>query len=339
MTPLGVKVLCYKFEKTLRLKVFDLFFVGVIPYFYQNKLLMVDAKPIDLSKAIKRLELIKSLIILEEEDELETHIAKLEQLPTIGELPNIITSLKEKAYSKAVVAIEAFINAHNQLSFYIDPEVEALKLEIKGLEIAINSLSDEKADIEKLIHEFGIRHNQELGELIIKILQYRKEKAKGTPQQQEAEEDYDTYHKEYEATKDEQLNTLTPEEQKELKIRYHKASKLCHPDVVSEEQKELATKLFAELSAAYKKNDFNKVQEILENLEKGNFFVSKSDAINQKQLLQAEMEKLRLRIKELKEQLQTIKESDTYKTVSSITDWDYYFSNAKKQLQQQLGDV
>jgi len=299
---------------------------------------MADAKPIDLGKTIKRLELIKSLIVLEEEEELETHISKLEQLPATSELSTIINALKDKAYSKAVVAIEAFINANNQLSFYIDPEVEALKLEIKGLEIAINSLSDEKADIEKLIHEFGIRHNQELGELIIKILQHRKEKAKDTPQQQEAEEDYNTYQQEYEATKDEQIDTLTPEEQKELKDKYRKASKLCHPDVVSEEQKELATKLFAELSAAYEKNDLNKVREILENLEKGNFFVSKSDAINQKQLLQAEMEKLRLRIKELKEQLQTIKESDTYKTVSSITDWDDYFSNAKKQLQQQLED-
>ena len=32
---------------------------------------MADAKPIDLSKTIKRLELIKSLIVLEEEEELE----------------------------------------------------------------------------------------------------------------------------------------------------------------------------------------------------------------------------------------------------------------------------
>ena len=52
---------------------------------------MADTKPIDLSKTIKRLELIKNLIMLEEEDEIETHIAKLEQLTTIGELPSIIT--------------------------------------------------------------------------------------------------------------------------------------------------------------------------------------------------------------------------------------------------------
>lgn len=98
----------------------------------------------------------------------------------------------------------------------------------------------------------------------------------------------------------------------------------------------MATKLFAELSAAYEKNDIERVREILENLEKGHFFISKSDAINEKLLLQAEMEKQRLRIKELKEQLQSIKESDTYKTISSIDNWDEYFTTAKQKLRIQL---
>ena len=40
-------------------------------------------------------------------------------------------------------------------------------------------------------------------------------------------------------------------------------------------QKELADKLFAELNKAYEQNDLKKVSEILENLKKGNFFVSK----------------------------------------------------------------
>jgi hypothetical protein len=300
---------------------------------------MTDVQNTDLPKIIKRLELIKSLISLEEEDEINAHISKLEQLVLTSELKNIIISLKEKSYSKTITAIEAFINQHHNLTIYFAPEINALKLEIKFLEAEINSLSDEKADLEKLIHEFGVRHNKELGELIIKILQYRKEKAKGTPQQQEAREDYYNYHKEYEASKDEQIDVITDAEQKELKDKYRKASKLCHPDIVSEEQKQVATKLFAELSTAYERNDLKKVREILGTLEKGHFFIAKSDAINQKQLLQAEMEKLRLHIKELKEQLQTIKESGTYKTVSSIDNWDEYFTNAKQKLRVQLNDL
>lgn len=300
---------------------------------------MTDAKNIDTAKIIKRLEMIKNLISLEEENEIGSHISKLEQQVLPSDLDNIITHLKQKAYSKAVIAIEEFVNQNHRLTIYLDPEINGLKLEIKSLEIEINNLSNEKADIEKLIHEFGTRHNKELGELIIKILQYRKENAKGTPQQQEAEEDYDTYQKEYESSKNEEVANLTDEEQKELKDKYRKASKLCHPDVVSEEQKELATKLFAELSAAYEKNDIKRVREILENLEKGHLFISKSDAINEKQLLQTEMEKQRLKVKELKVQLQAIKESDTYKTISSIDNWDKYFTNAKQELRLQLDEL
>lgn len=300
---------------------------------------MTDVKNIDLSKIIKRLEMIKSLISLEEEDEIGTHISKLEQLVSRAEIENIIACLKEKSYSKAVTAIEVFINQHNSLSIYLDPEIDALKLEIKSLEGAINFLSDEKADLEKLIHEFGIRHNKELGELLIKLLQYRKENTKGTPQQQEAEDDYNTYHQEYEATKNEKVATLTDEEQKELKDKYRKASKLCHPDVVSEEQKELATKLFAELSAAYEKSDIKRVREILESLENGHFFISKSDAINEKKQLQTEVQKQRLKVQQLKEQLKAIKESDTYKTISSIDNWDNYFADAKQKLRLQLDEL
>lgn len=200
----------------------------------------------------------------------------------------------------------------------------------------MNDLSDEKADLEKMIHEFGVRHNNELGELILKILSFRKKKAKGTPQQPEAEKDFNDYNQEYEISKNEKIAVLTEEEQKEIKQKYRKASKLCHPDVVSDEQKELAEKLFAELNAAYERNDLKRVMEILENLEKGDFFVSKSDTISEKQLMKAEIGKIRLRIKELQKQVDEIKESEAFKTVSSITDWDNYFTQAKEKLAEQV---
>ncbi len=300
---------------------------------------MTDVKNIELSKIIIRLQMIKSLIALEEENEIAVHISRLRQFSLEGDLENIIILLEGKSYSKAMPAIEAFINQHNQVSLYIDPEMEGLKLEAKVLEAEVNQLSDEKAELEKFIHDFEVRHNSELGELILKILRFRKSKAKGTPKEAEAEKDFNEYSKEYEISKDEKNNELTEDEQKELKQKFRKASKLCHPDVVSEEQKELADKLFSELNAAYAKNDLKRVREILENLEKGNFFVSKSDSIIEKQLLKTEIEKLRLRIKELKQQVQVIKESEAYATLNSIANWDEYFANAKQKLSLQLNDL
>ena len=297
---------------------------------------MAEMTNINISKIIKRLELIKSLIALEEESEINNHVSKLREFSADKEVGIIISFLEQKAYSQAMPAIETYINQHRQLTIYTDPEIEGLKLEAKSLEAELNNLSEEKADLEKLIHEFGVRHNNELGQLILKILSFRRKKAKGTPKEEEAEKDYNEYSREYETSKDEKIAELSDEELKELKQKYRKASKLCHPDVVSEEQKELADKLFTELNAAYERNDLQRVREILENLEKGNFFASKSDTITEKQLMKAEIEKMRLRIKELKKQVGEIKESEAFKTVSIISDWDNYFEQAKEKLTEQV---
>ncbi|HMH32151.1 MAG TPA: DnaJ domain-containing protein [Puia sp.] len=293
---------------------------------------------IDQSKIIKRLELIKNLVLLEEENGIVTHISRIKEFELDQDLEIILTLLEDKSYSKAMIAIETYINKFNQLQYYTNPEIQGLKLEVKSLEAELNKLSNEKADIEKLIHEFGVKHNQELGELLNKILYHRKEKAKGTPQQKETEKEYNEYNDQYEIGKTESIIELSDEEKNELKQKYRKASKLCHPDVVNEDQKELADRLFAELNAAYEKNDLIKVSEILANLVTGNFFVNKSEAINEKQLLKVEIEKMRLRIKELKEQLETIKESQAYKTISNIESWDDYFSSTKEKLRAQLNE-
>lgn len=69
---------------------------------------MPDVQNINLSKIIKRLELIKSLISLEEEDEIDAHVFKLEQFGITAELETIITFLREKSYSKTAIAIGQF---------------------------------------------------------------------------------------------------------------------------------------------------------------------------------------------------------------------------------------
>ena len=231
-------------------------------------------------KIIKRLELIKNLISLEEEEEIASQVLKLQALELNDDVKNIIVYLQNKAFGKALTAIENFINQHRQVANYIDPEIEALCFEAKALEAQLQQLSDEKAELEKLIHEFGVRHNQELGELILKILKFRKEQYKDTPQEKETNKDYEDFHSNYEATKDEQILVLTDDEKKVLKEKYRRASKLCHPDIVTEEQKEEAHKIFTELNTAYEQNDLKRVSEILDNLQQGKTFKSKSKILS-----------------------------------------------------------
>ena len=98
---------------------------------------------------------------------------------------------------------------NSNLTHFIETEISVLKLEIKELELEISTLDNEKAEIEKLIHEFEIKHTKELGEIILEILRLRKEKAEkevklnGKKQDEfyEAKRDYDDFKYTYEITK------------------------------------------------------------------------------------------------------------------------------------------
>lgn len=293
----------------------------------------------DITIIIKRLILIKNLIALEDEEDLIVQINKLQNIQINEDIQDIINHLHKKLYSQAIVEIDKFINFHNQIAFYIDPEIQALHYEAKSLEKQIQELSNEKAELDKLIHDFSVRHNRELGELILKILQYRKEKSNGTLQQEEAEKDYEDFHTDYQATKSEKVAILNKEEDQEIKEKYRKASKLCHPDVVDEDQKKLAHKIFMELNSAYKKNDLQRVTEILEELLQGKAFTSKADTSNKKSILIAELERLRNRTMEISAEITAIKTSATFIKIKGINNWDEYFKKTKERLQKQLNEL
>lgn len=293
----------------------------------------------DLAKIVKRLGLIKTLISLEETDDIAEQVSKLQTLSGNDAVSAIIALLLQQAYGKAVVSIDEFLNSHHQIAFYIDPEIEALRFEAKALEKQLQDLSNEKAELDKLIHEFSVRHHIELGELILKILQFRKEQSRGTAEEEETVKDYEEFNANYESIKQESIAELTDEEQKELKDKYRKASKLCHPDVVDEDQKEAAHTIFMELKEAYEKNDLQRVSEILDGLQKGTAFTSKADTANEKETLIAELERLRQKLHDLNVTIDTIKESEAFKTINSISDWDEYFAKTKEQLREQLNTL
>ncbi len=302
---------------------------------------------INLGKVIKRLNLIKELILLEEFEELPSHLAKLDVDENDAAIKEIIKDINSKFYSDVVRKIETFINQNQKVILYQDAEVEALKIEIKKLEIEVSSASDEVIETEKLIHDFSIRHSRELGEIVSKILNLRKTKLEheqdGSKEKkkeyEEAKSDYESYSKQYEESKLNNQFELTEEEKQELKLKYRKATKLCHPDVVTDELKEHAEIVFRELQEAYEKNDLKKVREILAMLEKGDMFIPKSEGINEKVRLKAEVIKLRKKYAELIAELTKLRESETYQTIASIIDWDEYFKETKQRLSKELNTL
>lgn len=290
-----------------------------------------------LNKIIKRLEILKNYILLEDIEELDRETYKLREYEFNSDLLEIIDDVTKEEFASAIAKIQNFISKNQQLSIWTDPEIAALKLEIKNLENQLNGYDNEKIELEKLLSEFQHRHTMELGEIILDILKLRKLKFKENKAKfEEAENDERQYRKQVDNEKEKEIFELTEEQKTELKKKFRKATVLCHPDKVSDEFKEAAQRIFIELKQAYDANDLKKVSEILEELEKDNYFKAKSETVLEKDLLIAAIAKLKRQIKIIETEIITIKESDTFKTIIKIEDWDDYFSKTKEKLQREL---
>lgn len=312
---------------------------------------------IDWIKIVIRLETLLNVIKLEDLEDINYQIDKTKSLipknhsdKKIDSLSIILNHCAKKEFSQAVVLIQNFTGEFKKISIYNDPVIPALQLEIRSLEYQISSLSDEKTDIEKNIRSFELKYNEELGRLITKILHCKKvvaekiakESREDKQKQQEYEEakfDYEDFSKSY----NDKLNEPKPlvldeEKQNELKKNYRKATKLCHPDKVTDEQKELATKIFTDLKNAYDNNDIEKVNQILKDLEKG-IFKSQGETIDEKDKLKIILENLIRKRNELEEMLLSIKNTDTFNKISNIGNWDNYFEKTKEEFNKILKEL
>lgn len=293
-----------------------------------------------INKIIKRLEILKNHIILEDIEELNKQTAKLSEYDFNTDLFEIIRDIQNEEFASAIVKIQTFINQNQQLAIWDDPEIAALRFKVKILENQLGGYENEKIEIEKLLSDFHYRHNLEFGDFILEILRLRKIKYKGDKEKyKEVEEDYDQYGEQIKDDKKKPRFELTDEEKLDLKTKFRKASFICHPDKVGDEFKDAAQNIFIDLKTAYESNDLNKVTEILYDLEKGNFFKSMSDTIAEKDLLIVAIAKLRIKIERLECEITTIKLSETYKTISEIINWDDYFKKTKELLVQELHEL
>ena len=295
-----------------------------------------DKAPLDLGKVLKRLDLIKTLIALDELDELAPHLDKMSQQHLTDESEQIVQLLRRGQYAEAVGQIDRFGKQHTTLTAYVDIELSALTIEIRILELQVQALEAEKADIEKTLHEFSVQHSLRLGDLILKLLELRRAQAITDDERTDADVDYGQYNREHTKIRQQSRFELSTDEQRDLKRKFRKAAQLCHPDVVAEALKQQAESLFAELKMANDRNDLKRVSEILETLERGDTFVPRSETITEKALLKNERSRLQNLAAQLQTNVRTLQQSETYRTISQLTDWDVYFAEKRQQLAGQM---
>lgn len=296
-----------------------------------------EALEFPVAKVIKRLEILKNYVILEDDEDIERESRKLSVYQFQQDIDQIIRALSQNAFSLAVELIDEFIKRNHQIVVYGEVDIAALKLEIRHLEHQLNAYDDEKTELEKTLMLFQHCHTKELGQYISRLLHLRKLKFVWDDEKfAEAEQDEREYHQQLEEENAKEIQTLSEDDQKALKRAYKKASILCHPDKVAEEMKEDATETFTKLKQAYEENNLDLVQEILDDLEQGKFFKSRTASISEKEKLQLEIQRLREKIQVLEAEIYAIKESEEYQTISDIEDWDEYFDRIREQLKNEI---
>jgi hypothetical protein len=319
-------------------KQFIVEFNNIRNQYYPNE--AKDDVLLPITKIITRLEILKNYIILEDIAELSKEAKKLNDYNFYVEIDEILTDINKGEFASAINKIQSFISKNLQLSIWNDPEIAALKLEIKNLENRLNTFDIEKIELEKVLFEFQHRHTIELGNIILEILRLRKFRFKtDEAKYEEAKNDEQHYRERLNTEKKKEIYELTQEEKTELKKKFRKATFLCHPDKVSNEFREAAQRIFIELKDAYDANDLKKVTEILNELENGVTFKFKSETVSEKDMLKIAISKLSRQIKVVENLISSIKKSETYKTVQSIVDWDMYFNKTKEMLQRELAEL
>lgn len=312
-----------------------------------NKPFQETFQKIDLPTLLKRLDAIKILIQLEDEDAITFQLSKLiketyekAEYAYQDKVEKIINLLKNTLFGQALDAINDLTKELSNLVVYQDPEIPALKLELKALEYQIVALENEKSEIKKVLLRFASKHDAELGILILEILRLNKEillhEKSINPEKenayQEAKSDYEDFGAEQKSKK--QQIEISEKEQIELKSSYRKAAFLCHPDKVADQHKSLAQNVFNKLNEAYNENNLKVVSEILSFLEKNNWEIKDTERPTEYKQLRVAVISLRLKVKDLLSELNSMKNSDTYLTVISIeNNWDNYFTTRKEVLQ------
>jgi len=141
------------------------------------------APELPLDKIIKRLEIIKNYVMLEDVEDITRENTKLKLYAFQQDIADITKALQQHSFETAIALIYQFIKNHHALVIYNDIDVSALKLEIRQLEHQLNAYDNEKIELEQLRSEFHHRHTKELGSYIQRLLHLRKISTEDNPEE------------------------------------------------------------------------------------------------------------------------------------------------------------
>jgi exodeoxyribonuclease-1 len=277
-------------------------------------------------------------LFYKEVDDIRKKPLSKEDERVLKDIEKYVSSLKENLSIQDSTVDDSSSSSSTEI--IIDPEIASLQLEIIELENILHELVNEKAELEKFLSAFQYNHTKHLGSIILELLKLRKVYFKNDKEKfKEAQQDEENYHEQVNIEKKKVKFEISKEDALNLKKKYRKASMLSHPDKFineSEDVKNLADDIFKDLNQANQQNDIKRVNEILNSLEKGILVRSLRAKLDDKIILKAIINTLKNKITLLTADIVEIKESDTYKVIIEIQDFDSYFNNIKEKLQNEI---
>ncbi|WP_428024083.1 hypothetical protein [Arcobacter sp.] len=297
-----------------------------------------------MKEILKRLEIIKSCIAIEDEESLYPQVHRLYSLQIDDKVKNILKLIEDTNFQEVITLIDKYLSQFSSLVIHEDKEVQGLKLELKVLEKELLILSCKIEEYHNKINDFNGRYHKEVGVLIEEILilreeyfefLYKKEGKKYEYEYFEAKKDFENFHQEVKKFKLDDPFELSKKEKIELKRLYKKASRLCHPDIIEDSKKDKAEEIFKELNAAYQQNNLKKVSLILNSLLNGETFSCDSDALFDRNILKNKIELAREKIKLAKTEIEIIKKDETFILINKIDDLDEYIFEMKQELKEE----
>ncbi len=302
----------------------------------------------------KRLEILKTVIALQDMEDIaiqtkkfEEVTAELENLELVMETAWIIDLLNKAAYGDAMQQIQQLLTRFKGLAAETAPEIEGLRTEVAALTSQISDVETELNSVEQTICQFEIQQTREIGEIALKVLTFKRRKATTKAEQlsgdkdaqremEDAEREETSYRGAYEQKLARLMHPLTDEELKDLNTMFKKIAKLTHPDLIDKRYEIEAVALFRQAKEAKDSNDIAKMKEIYEYLTSGTAFVHEHKTVSEIDGLRNEVKALRRILEVNAQKLSTLKLSDNYQNIQSIDNWQAYFDGVKEKMMADL---
>lgn len=323
---------------------------------------------LDTEAVRRRLEMVRNLILLGEQDDLLPHLGKLRPVAEALRLQTILQALERGAYKAALESIEDYLRHDSTVVLREDADIPRLQLQLQALELRLESLSDEKTDLERNLVIFNRRYSDTLGALLIKVLaaqaglsrhkaaasrqraaenraaaqEAEQEAEQDAQQAEQSQQDWQDYRREYtEQQTTAAPSTLSAQEEVELKKLYRKACSLCHPDKFADEQKNTAHQAFVALQAFYHGNDLQALRELHATLKAGGMpSAPRSSTLSRADVLRAALAELQHCMAETLHQLQALHNSEgavlLRQAGATEANWPAFFAQQEQLLQAEL---